>query len=78
MLSNLYFMALCAVGVALVAAVLDAVVSASRRHEWQVGLPTLKLVEVEDRRIEPLPFVGAERRAGDGGAPTSEDERQVA
>ena len=77
-LSTVYLLALCAVGVALIAALLDAVLAASRRREWQVERPTLMLVTAEDRRTRALPFVGSERRAPDGGTPSRTDERQIA
>ena len=79
MLSTVYLIALCAVGVALIAALLDAVLAVSRRREWQVERPTLMmLVTAEDRRTRALPFVGSERRAPDGGTPSRTDERQIA
>ena len=78
LLSTVYLIALCAVGVALIAALLDAVLAVSRRREWQVERPTLMLVAAEDRRTRALPFVGSERRAPDGGTPSRTDERQIA
>ena len=78
LLSTVYLIALCAVGVALIAALLDAVLAVSRRREWQVERPTLMLVTAEDRRTRALPFAGSERRAPDGGTPSRTDERQIA
>ena len=79
LLSTVHLIALCAVGVALIAALLDAVLAVSRRREWQVERPTLMmLVTAEDRRTRALPFVGSERRAPDGGTPSRTDERQIA
>ena len=62
MLSSIYFIAMCAVGIALIAAAIDAVLAVSRRPRWDALRPSLIAVTTEERRTQDLPFVGTERR----------------
>lgn len=64
-MSLLYLLLLSLVSVAIVAVSIDAVLSATRKREWQVprfAASRLVIVETEDRRRGQLPFVGADRR----------------
>ena len=79
MSSSFYLLALAGVGVALVALVLDAVLSVSRKPRWQVERAGLRIVTSIDRRRESLPFVGADRRQGqDPGGDTAAAELREA
>jgi hypothetical protein len=78
-LSFIYLVALWGVGIAIVAVMLDAVISVSRAPSWKtMARPrTLQLVETEDRRTQQLPFVGKDRRAAVA-APERDSERVAA
>lgn len=58
----LYAVMLVGVCAVLLGLMLDAVVSVSRKPQWGHPRRTLALVEVEDRRVQQLPYVGQERR----------------
>jgi hypothetical protein len=78
-LSFIYLVALWGVGIAIVAIMIDAVISVSRPPSWKTmtGPRTLQLVETEDRRTQQIPFVGVDRRAPVA-APALESEREAA
>jgi hypothetical protein len=61
-LSTLYLLALCGVGLLLLAAVVEALLAVSRKPDWTVRTRRLRLVHAVDRRSQAAPFVGAERR----------------
>jgi len=81
-MSLLYVLLLALVSVAIVAVSIDAVLSATRKREWQVprfAAPQLTAVETVDRRHEQLPFVGTDRRlAAQADTARSQPERQAA
>jgi hypothetical protein len=72
-LSTLYLLALCGVGLALLAVAVEAIVSVTRKRPWPTAPSRLVLVETLDRRRQALPFVGEDRRAGDPADATAPD-----
>jgi hypothetical protein len=62
-LSLVYLVAMSGVAAVMLAVILDAVRSASRKPSWaEPKRPMLAVVETEERRRQQLPFVGQERR----------------
>lgn len=61
-LSNIYLVLLSVVALAILASILDAVISVSRRKTWTLDRPLLMMVHSQDRRTQSLPSVGQERR----------------
>lgn len=61
-MATIYLIVLGGVCVALLASLVEVVLSLSRQPDWAVPQARLTLVETEDRRHLALPFVGAERR----------------
>jgi hypothetical protein len=78
-LSFIYLVALWGVGIAIVAVMLDAVISVSRPPSWKTmtGPRTLQLIATADRRTQQLPFVGKDRRAAVA-APERDSEQKAA
>lgn len=72
-MSTLYLLSLGAVCVAILAAVLEAVLSVSSKPKWAEHRHALTLVVSEDRRKQQLPYVGAERRLAPEAYPESEE-----
>ena len=62
-MSILYLLALVGVGIALIAALVEAVLSVSRKPDWSASPTHLHLVSTVDRRAQQLRFVGADRRS---------------
>ena len=73
-LSTLYLLALCGVGVALLAVAVEAMVSVTRKRPWPTARSRFAVVKTVDRRHQALPFVGQDRRT-DGQADPSAPER---
>ena len=61
-MSTLYLIGLSGVCLAVLALMLEAVVSVTRKPKWSLPTHRLQLVATEDRRTQELPFDGAERR----------------
>lgn len=62
-MATLYIALLALVAIAILADGISAVVDVSRKPVWAAGEQRfLAVVEVTDRRAEPLPFVGQDRR----------------
>lgn len=78
-MSWIYGLLLLGVGVAVLAAAIEAMLVVTRRPRWPTGSTSrpLTLVETSDRRQETLPFVGADRRKPSGPS-REEDQRLVA
>lgn len=72
-MSTVYLLCLGAVGVALLAAVIEAVLAVSGKPKWAAQRHSLSLVETVERRKEQLPFVGAERRLAPEAYPEAEE-----
>lgn len=62
-MSIVYLLTLAAVGIAVLALLIDAVLSVSRREDWQAPTRALKAGGETERRHRRLPFVGRDRRA---------------
>ncbi|HET9208269.1 MAG TPA: hypothetical protein VFO28_18660 [Burkholderiaceae bacterium] len=78
-MSAVYLVALVGVGVSILWLAIDAVISVSRKPQWETLAPrTLTLVKTEERRTQPMPFVGADRRNSAGHTGYDEDGRLVA
>ncbi len=77
-MSTLYLIALGAVGVAIFATLIDAVLSVSRKQTWPTRSPILMLVATPERRKGNQPFVGVDRRAQNVQASPAEQERLTA
>lgn len=77
-MSTLYLIALGAVAVAILAALFDAVLSASRKSAWPTRVPIMMLVATTERRKGTQPFVGVDRRAQDVPASPAEPQRLTA
>ncbi len=74
-MSMIYLVALVGVGIALLLATVEAVLSVSRRPKWSQPVfakSSFHLVETVDRRQSQLPFVGKDRR--DSAATEAESE----
>lgn len=62
-MATLYIALLALVAIAILTIAISAVVDVSRRPNWAAGEQRfLAVVETTDRRTEPLPFVGQDRR----------------
>jgi len=61
-LLNVYLLMLGGVGFLLLASVVDAVVLVSRKPSWVTAQHQLTLIDSADRRTNPLPLVGTDRR----------------
>jgi uncharacterized membrane protein len=61
-MSLFYVVALVGVALMLLALIVDAVWSVSRKPRWGDVRVRLTVVETIDRRTQKLPFIGAERR----------------
>jgi hypothetical protein len=69
---TIYLLALVGVGAVILAVMLDAVLSVSRKARWTVQAPRLFVVEASDRRDSELPFVGSDRRDARSPHPTGQ------
>jgi hypothetical protein len=77
-LSAVYLVALVGVGVSILWVLVDAVMSVSRKPNWEKQVfRSLTLMPTEDRRKQDLPFVGAERRKSRA-ASADEEARKAA
>jgi hypothetical protein len=77
--SVVYFAALVGVGVSILWLAIDAVIAVSRKPRWETFAPrTLKLVHIEERRTQSMPFIGADRRKPCGDTGYDEEGRLVA
>jgi hypothetical protein len=77
--SVVYLVALVGVGVSILWLAVDAVISVSRKPRWETFAPrALTLVHPKDRRSQPMPFVGADRRVPSGDTRFDEEGRLVA
>lgn len=77
-MSAVYLAALVAVGISILWLLVDAVLSVSRKPRWEVQtFRSLTLVHSTDRRMQDLPFVGADRRHQED-ATRHEEARKVA
>lgn len=75
-MSTLYLITLIGVCTALLGVMIDAIVSVSRKSKWSQQRLSLHLVHSADRRVEQLPFVGAERRVSQFSTLTDQNEIQ--
>ncbi len=65
-MSIVYLFALAAFSVAMLCVLFEACYAVSRKPVWtQARMPSLRLVENVDRRIQDLPFVGSDRRGNE-------------
>ncbi|MEP7281021.1 MAG: hypothetical protein ABI696_03490 [Rubrivivax sp.] len=67
-MQSVYLLTLVGVGIAIVAALFEAVSALRRKPHWELTrpAPALTVVPTADRRAHELPFVGTERRTPDG------------
>lgn len=72
-MSTLYLVALGAVAVAILAALIDAVLSVSRKSAWPTRMPIMMLVATHDRRSVNHPFAGPDRRKSGEQAPAGQE-----
>lgn len=79
-MSTLYLLAMSSVGIAILFAVMESVLSVSRRPNWQSArfAPALAVVNTGDRRTMQLPYVGQERREAIASAPSGSSPVRVA
>ena len=66
LLSTLYLITLVGVSAAVLALLWDAVVSVSRRPDWDRVRSTFSIVPTIERRTYDIPFVGRDRRRSIG------------
>jgi len=62
LLSVVYLLMLSGVGLLLLASVVDAVILVARKPSWATPQHHLTLIDSADRRTNPLPVVGTDRR----------------
>lgn len=63
-MSLIYLLALVGFALVMLAVMIDAVMSVSRKPSWTENRVALREVVTVERRIQTLPYVGIERRAG--------------
>lgn len=62
MLNVVYLLMLSGVGLLMLAAVVDSVILVSRKPSWVASQQPLTLIDSAERRTNPLPVVGTDRR----------------
>jgi len=75
-MQTIYLCSLIGVAVAILAVMIDAVVSVSRKPKWGESGARLLVIEAEERRTMQLPFVGADRRSAGPAVRSSEPRQQ--